>query len=408
MTATAISVEATPLNFEGNETRLTERTAPDRDKTRYVACIGNHLETTDAIQFNSVGGWAGGVWVGHSEIEGAPTMKRTHHMILRGLFTPLETRAVSKKADHRESEGYRETYLDGPGVPAFTRGYTVYAGDDLAYLQSERYRPMGVVEITPLFGVDWNAELRKSLQDFFFPQWAQWQSGEGTVPVLLDDWVGLVQEARRKAQYENHILISEQLSESARLFRIYANNQIERNRQAIQSMRSADHGGQYVGWHNKCRMYAEQLGIVLEDEKTLAPVTSGNNDAIVLEMREERKLREKELEAQREYNQALMTKLGVEIPKPVVNEVAPPPAPVLTEERIAEEAVSFGYEDVAPDMSEPPMLMEEEINLAPTGEVDVTPGCSEFNTKGEPCRAKVHAGNTLCTFHSKMKEAEGN
>src|SRR5262245_5021356 len=150
------TVAAEALDFNLSDTQLRSTIDLNREKTRYVACLGNHMETVDSRQLNSIGGWAGGIWIGHSEVDGCPTMKRTHHMILRGLFTPLETTAVSRKADHREVEGFRESYLDGKNVPAFTRGYTVYAGADFGFLQSDRFRPMGIVEISPLMGVDWD------------------------------------------------------------------------------------------------------------------------------------------------------------------------------------------------------------------------------------------------------------
>lgn len=392
--APAVTVGATPLDFGDNETRLSTKIDLNRDKIRYVACLGNHLENTDARQLTGIGGWAGGLWVGHSEVEGAVTMHRTHHMILRGLFTPLETRAVMRKADHREVDGHREVYLDGPGIPPFTRGYTVYAGDELAFLQSDRFRPMGVVEITPLMGVEWNTELRRSLQNFFFPEWNVWQRGEGNIPLLLDDWLTLVKEAQKRAQYENHEIIAEELLESGRLFRVYANNQIERNRQAIQSMRSADHGGQYVGWHNKSRMYAEQLGITLEDEKSIA---SAAPESLLSEMREDRRIREQELQLQRELNAALVAKLtGEKIEIPVVE---PKPAPpVLDLEKIARESVETGN------------IVEEEpveLDLAPIPEdKDLTPGCSELNSKGEPCGTRPKPGETMCTHHKKMAEGE--
>jgi len=387
--ASAVPVEATPLDFETTSVRLSSKTDVNRDKIRYVACLGNHLEPTDARQFRDIGGWAGGIWVGASESEGCPTLHRTHHMILRGLFSPLETRPVMKKADHREIDGYRETYIDGPGIPPFTRGYTVYAGDDLKFLQSDRYRPLGVVEITPLMGVEWNTELRRSLQQFFFPEWSYWQKGVGEIPQLLDDWIDLVKQAQVRAQYENHAVIAEELLESARLFRIYANNQIEKNRQMIQSMRSTNHGGQTVGWHNKSRMYAAQLGITLEDERTIAP-TSLATEGLVAELREDRKLRTQELEMQKAVNNALIAKLtGQEIPIQIsLPDPDKPVEPTITHE------VSTGIiKELNPN---------EELELAPIEpENDLTPGCSEVNGKGEPCKAKVKPGETKCTFHLK-------
>lgn len=382
MNTATVTVEATPLEFDDKPTRLHEKLDVNRDKTRYVACIANHLEALDRKAMNNVGGWAGGIWAGHSEIDGCPTMKRTHHMILRGLFTPLELRATQRKADHRETEMNRESYLDGAGIPPFTRGYTLYPGDDLAFLLSDRYAPMGVVELTGLMGVEWNSELRKSLQDFFFPQWRDWQQGRGEVPVLLSDWEDLVRDARKQAQYEIHGLIAEQLLESGRLARTYMLNHIERNRQAIMSMRSADHGGQYVGWSNKSRTYAEQLGQTLEDEKNIAGTASPETSELLAELKASR-------EQQSLLNKALVEKLtGEKV------EVPAPPKPVTIDlQKTAEESVEIGQ---APELS----LNQELMNT------DLTPGCSEFNSKGDPCKGKVQHGETKCVFHGGKSQKE--
>lgn len=399
----AIPTDAVALNFDTPRSVLQNRLDPNRDKIRYVACLGNHLEPGDARQLNSNGGWAGGLWCGHSEIGGVPTMTRTHHMVLRGLFTPLETRAVMRKADHREQEAHRESYLDGPGIPPFTRGYTVFAGDDLAYLQSDRYRPMGVVEISALFDAPWDSELRRNLQNHFFPQWMDWQRGVGEVPELLTDWEALVHDAKRRAQFQSHDIVAEELFESIRLFKNYAFDQIEKNRQIIQSMRMDNNGGQYVGWHNKTRLYAAQLGIVLEDEQSLAAASS-DPKGLVEEMRADRKLREKELDVQREQTAILLAKLTGEeyVPAPKATPDTPAVAPPNLE-AIAQSSVEFG--DVLPITQEEPIQETDQLELSPIEDFnpDLTPGCSENNSKGEPCKAKVHAGHSLCTFHEKEK-----
>lgn len=402
--ASAVPVEAIPLDFGDSNTQLSSRNDVNRDKTRYIACLGNHLESTDARQLTSIGAWAGGVWVGHNESEGAPTLRRTHHMVLRGLFCPLETVAISKKADHKETEAHRESYLEGPKVPPFTRGYTVYAGDDLAYLQSDRFRPLGIVEITPLYSVEWNTELRRSLQHFFFPEWQIWQRGEGEIPELLSDWEDLVKAAQVRAQYQSHDIIAEELLESARLFRTYATNQIEKNRQAIQSMRAADHGGQYVSWHNKCRVYAKQLGIVLEDENTLSPASSGNSDSIAIELRKDRELREKELEVQREQNRILIAKL---LNEPIeLSKVEEEPEPVKEIEPLIPSMadVSLGVSETAEEVEEsqePEVFNQLELGQIPEDK-NLTYGCVDKNAKGEPCNAKLKPGEDRCTHHYKM------
>lgn len=370
-----------------------------RDKTRYIACMGNHLEDLDKQQLKDIGGWAGGLYIGSSESAGAPTLRRTKFMVLRGLFSPLETTAIGKAADHREAEAYRESYLEGKGVPVGTRGYTVYAGDTLTYLQSDRFRPMGLVEITPLIDVEWNTELRSSLQNFFFPDFSAWQNGEKPIPNLLSDWEGLVNEAKNKAQYESQFTIATELLESARLFRVYANNYIEKYRQAIQSMRSTNNGGQYIGWHNKCRIYAAQLGISLEDERSLQSTDTGQVGDLAKEFRAERSLREQELAEQKKLNAALIEKLTGE--KVEIEEVKSTVPVIVTEEGLtksAMESIELGHINEIEVEKEP----EIEVNLSKSEPVQpLTPGCPEMNGKGEPCKGKVYPGKLKCVFHSK-------
>lgn len=53
--ATAVLQTDSSLTFEDKDVKLHTRVDIDRDKTRYVSCLGNHLESTDRRQLTSSG-----------------------------------------------------------------------------------------------------------------------------------------------------------------------------------------------------------------------------------------------------------------------------------------------------------------------------------------------------------------
>lgn len=298
--STAAEAAQTVSQYNNTAVGLADRVDANKEKPRYVFCLGDHTSDQDKAGFESIGGHFGGLWVGHSETEGCPTMKRTNFMIYRGAITPLETTAIPKKADHRERERQNENFLVGKDVPPGVRGYTVYAGNDLNYLQSDRFRPMGVVELQALKYKSWTESNALQLQLLLFPRWNDWLNGV-KAPVLLDDWMMEVNNAFNK--FPDLQAFSTDVFESSRLFRTYGLGHIERNRQQIMAKRSVDTGGMFVSWSGTSRLYAKQLGVVLENEDQLRP--SGNNmstgdPAMIQEMREERRLRSEELKQQRE------------------------------------------------------------------------------------------------------------
>ena len=294
--------------YEQDTVKLQTRVDPNRELTRYLFCIGDHIEPRDKQNLMAP---VGGMWIGHSEVEGAPTMKRTRFMLHTCGVTPLENVSIPKKADHRAEKKSEENFLIGKGVPGGTRGYMVYAGDSLNYLQNDRFRPQGIVEIFQLMGKEWATGIAEKIQLFFFPDWFAWLRKSKPFPKTIDDRVSIVREAMLKADGDPVLTgIGDLMLESARLFTQFGSSHIERNRQMIQSMRNTNMGGFYIGWTEKTRLFALQLKLRLEDENQLRQEAGGtnipSNDALIEQMRLDRELREKELEVQKQQNSLLL------------------------------------------------------------------------------------------------------
>lgn len=293
----------------------------NREITRYAFCIGDHIEPTDKRQIAGAG--LGGLYVSTYPNEGCPTLRRSRGLILRGAVVPLELVAVPKRADQRAISGTAETYIAGTPI----RAQQIYPGDDMAFLLSDTFRESGVVEITPLEGKAWDTQLAQQVQKHFFPKWIEWYENPKDAPVLLSDWEDVIRSGRDNHNFDIELgavieQIGDQMLESARLFRQNALNYIERNRQMILSRRSADTGGMYVGWQNKSRLYAKQLGIILEDENKLAneaPVNSDSTDKLIAALAEDRNIRKEELAELKRRNDLL--EKAAEKPKPFQKKV---------------------------------------------------------------------------------------
>lgn len=302
---------------------LVTSTRADRTETRYVVCMGDHIETRDKFALQDVGAKLGGVKIGLSETEGCPTLRRTSGMILRGAIAPMETVVLAKRADQRSADG-NESYIAGTN----SRGYTVYPGDDIGFLLSDNFKSFGIVEITALRGKGWDTQMALAVQKHFFPEWAKWLGDDEECPKLLSDWEDFVKRGQQLAPTAVIAMIGDEMLESARLFRQYALDYIEKNRQAILSKRASDTGGFYVSWSNRARLYANQLGIVLEDENKIAENNVSNNGStneVLVELMKDRELRMAELELQKQQiallQNAITPKEKVE--QPVVKETEP-------------------------------------------------------------------------------------
>lgn len=318
---TEVSMDQTPASvpavYNTNlGAELGSNTRVDRNITRYVMCIGDHIEPKDKASLESLGANIGGLRVGLTPTEGCPSLRRTNGIILRGAIVPMERVVLPKRADQRSSESNLETYIAGTSI----RGYTVYPGDDISYLLSDYYASTGVVEAEALKGIEWTTGAALDAQKHYFPEWLKWLEGKTAAPVLLSDWETFIRSGINSATGPVIERIGEQMIESARLFRQNALDHIERNRQLILSKRSADTGGFYVSWSAKSRLFAKQLGILLEDENVIAAdtaVKASDNTELIAAMAEDRKLRMEELEAQREQNRLMAESL-----KPKKKEVA--------------------------------------------------------------------------------------
>jgi len=242
-----------------------------RDATRWVFSAGDFIEPLHKIQLKSLGVRSGGLRLGHSDTEGCPSMWRTNYVIRRGLFTPLETTATTVRAtDAPPKAGDMPRYIDNS---VSIRGAaaqpvrSIYPADDLATLTSDSYREMGIVEIPVLAGVEWDAGVAQTLNKRFFPELDRWLSGEADFPTKLADYEDLIKALNPESETE--MVAQEQMLESARQFRSYALNVIEYNRSRIEATRSIDMGGYSFHWSNRAKLFADQLGIALENERDI-------------------------------------------------------------------------------------------------------------------------------------------
>lgn len=268
------------------------------EATRYVFNLGDFIEPGDKRQLRTVGGWTGGLRVGPSQTEGAPTMWRSNYIINRACFTPLETVATTAGSDvnPKDLPSARTIGTDDLGAPIIVR--EVLPGNDILMLQDDTFREMGVVEITELSDKPFNLGESVKLNRVFFPELDNWLAGETEFPVLLNDYIDIVNRASITSDAE--AITQEQILESARRFETYARKQIETNRQAIMRVRQTDMGGYTVGWSQRTRLFARQLDITLEDDNVYnqrEKLTISGSGTI-----EDPAIKAKEIELQEESN----------------------------------------------------------------------------------------------------------
>lgn len=55
-----------PTSYTSEETTLVSKRDPNRNLTRYVFCIADHIAPQDKVMLDSIGGYLGGVYVGAS------------------------------------------------------------------------------------------------------------------------------------------------------------------------------------------------------------------------------------------------------------------------------------------------------------------------------------------------------
>lgn len=215
-------------------------------------------------------------------------MWRTNYYIYRATFTPLESRAINPKADMRDSNHNHVSLVEA------------FPGDDCSYLTDEHYRRMGVVELSQLRNELWHSGKPLDLNKLFFPEIEAWQAGK-EFPTLLSDYVTLVQKVR--AESDTIAITKDEILRSASSFKEYALDQIEKNRQMLNQMRTKDTAGFTMGWNPRTRLFAEQVGVKLEDDTVFnqpEQLTVSGQGQIANSVNTEQKA--KELELQEEAN----------------------------------------------------------------------------------------------------------
>lgn len=264
----------------------------DLRASRYVFCLGDFIEPGDKRQLRDIGGWMGGLRIAGSDTEGAPSMWRSHYIIYRATFTPLESIVIPAKADIRDERLVKK--LGNEFV------MEVLPGQDMHLLGNESYRQQGVVEITALRDKIWNTGIAQDLNKIFFPDLEKWQSGTEDFPTLLSDYETIVEKVRPES--DEIAQTRDQILESGRIFRAYASGQIEMNRQMVLQSRVKDMGGKTIRWSNRTRMFADQLGQTLEDDNVQGREKIVIRGDGVIRDPEVEALKTREIEAQEEAN----------------------------------------------------------------------------------------------------------
>jgi hypothetical protein len=287
-----------PISYDEAVLRVPEDEGKIREEAnRYVFSIGDFIQPSDKRQIE--GGWAGGLKIGNSQVQGAPTMWRTKYIINRAVITPLETRAVTPIAGCDPEVDKKVTKY---GDDEFLR--TIVPGRDMMYLTDEEFLKMGVVEISSLVDKDFSES--RTLNRHFFPELDKWLGGTAEMPVALEDYKTIIESA----SIENDIqaVTQEEMLRSVRQFETYATEQIEKNFQIIEWVRSSNMGGYTVGWSQRTRLFAQQLGVTLKDDRAYGGSTKVDlrpNDTVPAD------LKIREIEAQEKANELKLLELEI-------------------------------------------------------------------------------------------------
>jgi len=288
MTTTAVMARPeAPIEYKNQGVTLEQPDKVAKELVRYVANLGDFIAPSDKVQLVSIGSRSGGLRIGHSATEGCPTMWRTDYMIRRAAFTPLEPTVITANADEMTRDhkwvGQRQ----------------VFPGDDATLLTDDSFREMGVVELSALRGVLWAEEKAQELNRFFFPDFDLWMSGVEAFPKYLRVYEELINSA--PCMTAEQFTTQAELRESCRVFRAYANGQIQRNRARIEATKAIDMAGFTIGWSERTILFAEQLEITLEKESEIkvvpmAQTVSGESQEMIELKKRELALKERELD----------------------------------------------------------------------------------------------------------------
>lgn len=244
--------------------------------TRYIFTLGDFIPSQDKRQLNSIGAWAGGMYLGTTEFK---TAFRTNHFLIRGALTPLEKRGWRATEDMATNDQMRTSVVSINGVQVQDRFYEVLPGHELEDGMSAGMRDQGVVEITTLRGVEWDTNAPLEIQTAIFPDWDLWLSGEKPFPQYFRDWMEHLEAQQAQKQDELVYETISQMLESGRTFKVYAENIIGQNRKLVQA--GANPGGYSIGWQPLTRVFADQLQIELEPETQVKNIAQTQTDSVV-------------------------------------------------------------------------------------------------------------------------------
>lgn len=199
----------------------------------------------------------------------APTLWFTGFILKTCAFTPLYKKLVKAHADVRKGEGgislHQVEVPRGDGTfENASNYYEAYPGQDMQMFVDDYYSALGVVEITALQGEEEASGKRASLQRHFFPDWDGYERGEIPYPATLRERVALIEDGIARANSEAGRETGAQMLESARRFRVWAEKQININRNLVNA--GVNEKGYSVGWSPLVRHLAAQLEIELTPE----------------------------------------------------------------------------------------------------------------------------------------------
>lgn len=368
---TATAVRQDSIAYNNAVVSVKPRNDIRKDAPRYVGNLGDFIEPKDKLALASIGSRSGGLRIGPSETEGCPTMWRTNYIIRRACFTPLELWTVLAKADIKNKDiEQNQIVIEGDAAAtaalAKERNRTVYPGDDMQLLLDDSYRAQGIVEFTSLRDVIWTDGIAQKLNQRFFPDLPKWLIGEEAFPELLSDYETYIRAAT--VDSDQTAELQSQWLESGRLFRVYADRQIETNRSRIEATRAVDMGGFSYKWEERTRLFARQLGRTLEKEDDIREtVTVRGEDA---------DMKRREVEAREKANEIELEKLAL-----MRGEYAPAP-------KGAQMVISQS-------------IVPLEQTLGPA-----TPKCGGITANGEQCKMNATQDGYCAKHHPLKEEAE--
>lgn len=347
------------------------RNTINRDAPRYVILFGDYMLPTKKRDMQIFDGiHLGGTWFDVGQV---PALWRTQGFIFRGKITPLLKKSFKMGADEREvaeNKGDQAVIVDANGetnIPGHFR--TVFPYDSLQSVQALG-RISGIVEIEELHKVDYNSGIIQEIQDFIIPGWNDILAGAKPFPFVLNDAIALI-ESRKRATSETLIrAICDRYLESADVFRVWANSEIDRNKMGYD--KGVNEQGHRQPITELAQMLAEQIGRRIDTTQPIVVQAGAPQTAPA-----DRDLEERRIAAMEEANR--LKRLELEGGAPL-------------DRNTATSVAQIGQTAVPPKTA-------TEIEINPVK-------CSEISARsGEPCKNDALAGSTRCGKHP-VKDSE--